>query len=192
MREFKNIWSPILVKDQTWRPKKNEKLVIEIGAGVGLHPIQYAQENNNDFVVAIERTLNKFQKMQRRHKNHHLANLLPIHADATRWICQNIRENEVDKYFILYPNPYPKSCQANKRFHNMPFMQYLIKTLKKKGEIVLATNDLGYYQDAKKSLQEKFSLNLLEDGLWTFLPRTHFEKKYRARGEKCFNIKLIP
>ena len=193
MRHFNNIWSFVPIDEQKWRegiqPKQN--LAIEIGAGAGYHPVRFAQGNPETFLVAIERTQIKAEKMMGRVSYHpHLKNVCALHADAVEWICQNVQENEVSAYFMLYPNPYPKEKQANKRFMNMPFMHKLLQTLKTDGEITLATNMLFYYEEAKKVFCDTWGLKIKEDRVLDklFTPRTHFEKKYLARGEACYNV----
>jgi len=69
--KFNPIWEPIDTADQEWRNRVDgRKLVIEIGPGVGLHPIQYAKSNPDKFVVAIEKTSEKYAKFARRLENH--------------------------------------------------------------------------------------------------------------------------
>ena len=193
MRKFNNIWGTIAKEQQVWRKsmQPHQRLVIEIGAGVGMHPIQYAHHNPNDFIVAIERTTNKAQKLISRVNSHpQLNNIYPIHADAIEWISKNIDDNEVSHYFILYPNPYPKLKQANKRFMHMPFMYKLLATLQ--GQITLATNIESYYAEAKEVFTNTWGLDIITDEILpeNYPARTHFEKKYLARQEKCFNLVL--
>ncbi len=168
-------------------------LDIEIGCGVGYHPLQYAAENPKRTLVAFERTKEKFEKFQGR-LNHHkkFPNLIAIHGDAIAWICNGIKPKSVDQYFLLYPNPYPKEKQRNHRWFAMPFMSYLLETLKAKGTITLATNMEFYYEEAKELAQKDWDLKILVDDKidQKTKPRTHFEKKYLARGEACWNLVL--
>jgi tRNA G46 methylase TrmB len=58
-----------------------------------------------------------------------------MRANAVHWIAHYLSKQSVDAYFILYPNPYPKASQRNKRVHAMPFMGHLIATLKPGGTL---------------------------------------------------------
>lgn len=193
MRRFHNVWTPVPKPDQVWRraAESYPYLDIEVGAGVGYHAIQYARAHPDRFLIAIEKTSEKFTKFQNR-LNHHepIPNLFALQANAIQFIAQNIGEEEVNRYFILYPNPYPKAKQKNKRFMHMPFMYEMIKTLRSKGELTLSTNMSFYYEEAKQVLREVFEMRSVQDEKlpFNFTPRTHFEKKYLARGEECFNI----
>jgi len=195
MRHFTNIWQAIPVDKQAWRKelKARQKLIIEIGSGAGLHAIQLAKSRPDAFIIAIERTHTKATKLARRAANHpELTNLYPVHGDAVPWICENLQSHEVSEYYILYPNPYPKAAQANKRFMHMPFMHYLLDTLLPGGSLTVATNEMFYRDEAKVTFVRDWGLMLTEDGILQsdFTARSHFEKKYLARGECCYHMKF--
>ncbi len=192
MRLFKNpfVSDPI---DSPFRVHKKDaqNLIVEIGCGVGLHPIQYAQQSPDDYIIAIEKTREKYLKFAGRVEHHpDIKNIYPVHANAQHWVPQNILPNEVDKYFMLYPNPYPKEKHKNKRFMHMPFMAYIIETMKINATLELATNEKFYYQEAREVLADVWGLKLKSDSIIDSdtKARTHFEKKYLERGEVCYNL----
>lgn len=186
MRSFKRDKIPL---PKISLPELPNELTIEIGCGVGLHPIKYATANPEEPLLAIERTSEKFKHFQNRINHHpHLKNIYPLHADAISVITHLIKDNSVKKYFILYPNPYPKKNDQNKRFYAMPFMEEILRTLKPNGEIELATNDPNYRNECIEFFTQTWGLRLLNNSLYKNTPRTHFEKKYLERGEDCYNI----
>ena len=75
----------------------------------------------------------------------------------------------------------------------MPFMSYLVETLKPKGIITLATNEKYYFDESLENAENIFGLKVLENRIVdkSEKPRTHFEKKYLERGEICYNLMLI-
>lgn len=193
IRSFNPAWPKIPKADQIWREKLGTKpLVLEIGPGVGLHPIQFAKQNPDKFIIGIERTNEKFNKFAGRIQHHpQLNNIYAVHADAVEWISQNIQENEVSAYFLLYPNPYPKASQKNKRLMRMPFMQYLIKTMRVGATITMATNIEAFYVEAKNIWGQIECFKLIGDKIISaqdFIPRTHFERKYLGSGQKCWEL----
>jgi len=170
-------------------PPAFSQLDLEIGCGVGLHPIQYSQAHPDRFLIAIEHTTEKFSKFEGRLKRHApIPNLLAVHANAISWVTHRLKEKSVDRIFILYPNPKP-------RWTGLPFFQRLIWILKPEGQLTLATNLEDYAAEARRQLPAQFGLELqvdrkilplsLESG---FRPRTHFEKKYLMRGETCMDL----
>ena len=170
-----------------------KKLIIEIGCGVGFHPIQYAKSHPKQNIIAIEQTSEKFNKFKRRiNRNQPLPNLAPLQAEASQWVGHYVKPNQVDKYFLLYPNPYPQKKMTNLRWANRPFMAHLIDTLKSFGLIVFRTNLEDYAQETKQMLKDYWKLDLLEDYQVRSneRPWTHFEKKYLERGFNCYHLKF--
>jgi tRNA (guanine-N7-)-methyltransferase len=170
-------------------PRNFSNLDIEIGCGVGFHPIDYAKRNPERLLVAIEKTKEKFDKFLGRLERHpQIKSVIPIHTNAVWWIAHHVEPKSVDRYFILYPNPYPKDPQ--KRFFQMPFMSWVVETLKIGGTITLATNEKYYYEESLENGEKVFGLKVIENRTVdpTEKPRTHFEKKYLERGETCYNL----
>ncbi|MBT4760539.1 MAG: SAM-dependent methyltransferase [Bdellovibrionaceae bacterium] len=165
-------------------------LCLEIGAGAGLHAIQWAKDNCSERLIAIEQTHERASKLKQRVKNHSLENILPIQSDAMLFIPHYILENCIKDIFILYPNPNPKEKDKNQRWVNMPAMKNILATLKINGKLTLATNIENYANEASSGFQEQWQLNLLESKAspFSFNPRTHFEKKYLERKNTCYNL----
>ena len=163
---------------------------MEIGCGVGLHPIRWAQENTHKQILAFERTHLKFEKFQRRLVHHKLKNISAVQGDGIAWMIHALPSDSVEKLFLLYPNPYPKEAQANKRFHRMPAFFGVLEKLQREAEIVLATNCEFYAREAEKYFVGHWRLSLRERKILPkdFVPRSHFEKKYLDRGEICWNL----
>ncbi|MEK6553838.1 MAG: SAM-dependent methyltransferase [Bdellovibrionota bacterium] len=178
-----------------WLKKSATPLYLEIGCGVGLHPIKFAKSNPQFRLLAFERTSEKFNKAHQRFINNGSPeNLLIIHGDASFFIDElflnKIKSPALDGVFILYPNPYPKNSQANLRLAHMPLTHALAKALKINGTLVLASNKSDYIDEAHELIPQKTPLKILKkrriDAAET--PRTHFEKKYLGRGEDCFEL----
>lgn len=183
--------SPDIKKEWPEFNNHGKPICIEIGCGVGLHPILYSKKYPENFLVAIEHTKNKFEKFERRFQNNGSpSNLLPIHGNAINWINDNLTSHSVYEYFLLYPNPSPKAGDLNKRWYAMPFMGVIIDTLVKGGRITIASNETFYIEEAKNYMTKNWNLKLLNESkiLEQETYRTHFEKKYVGRKEDCINL----
>ncbi|MFK8137753.1 MAG: SAM-dependent methyltransferase [Bdellovibrionales bacterium] len=169
---------------------------LEIGAGVGLHAIRKAQNAPNTVHIAIERTKDKFAKLQNRQKSHGLENLIVVHDDAINWLCHNGLPNCINRIFIPYPNPYMKN--KNARFPFMPFNHWMLSCLKPQGLLEFRTNISQYQTEILEEYVDTWGLKLLvsnslEKNQLTndYKATTHFEKKYLERGETCFLIQFL-
>ena len=169
-------------------------LDVEIGCGVGFHPLKYSAANPERFLVAIEHSSERFAKFERRIAHHPVRqNLLAVHEDAEAFFVHYFKPQTLDRILILYPNPYPKKVHLNRRWYGMPFAKYMVDCLKLDGQLTLATNEEFYAQEAIKFFTNYWGLGLVENSQLkasenSFAPRTHFEKKYLENGQTCFNL----
>ncbi|MFN3453512.1 MAG: tRNA (guanine(46)-N(7))-methyltransferase TrmB [Pseudobdellovibrio sp.] len=165
-------------------------LNLEIGCGVGLHPILWAKDNPEHGLIALERTKEKFIKFSHRMQHHsHIKNVLPLHADARSVVTHQLADESIETIFLLYPNPEPKN--KNQRWINMPFFSEFTRILKPHGQIEIRTNILAYAEEVKTlSASRGFTIHKYDSISSTNKPETHFEKKYLARNQICMKIVL--
>ena len=168
--------------------KDNLPLLLEIGAGKGKHALGFVSQNPDKHLVAIERTRNKFDAFAKLTALQNAPNLDVIHADAIAWIVHAIAPSSVAKIFILYPNP--EQHNPNQQWLNMPFFEFLLSRLRDNGEVVLVTNIESYMDNAAKRATEIWCLPNTRYQVPIDSQRTHFEVKYLARGETCWELSM--
>lgn len=170
------------------KPEITDNCYLEIGAGRGLHAVQFAQENPDKQLIAIERTRVKFEDFAKRSEHGRFDNLIPIHADAIPWVVHALPPKSLNGVFLLYPNPEPKN--AAQRWLKMPFFEFLISRLKSNATIILATNIKDYFDEAVEQTEKLWQLPFETFDVPTDSKRTHFEIKYLARGETCYQLEI--
>lgn len=161
----------------------SQPICLEIGAGKGKHALQFTAQHPQQHLVAIERTREKFEAMQKQHQQEGQENLQPVHADALPWVVHALYPQQVEQCFILYPNPEPHN--PAQRWLNMPFFEFLLSRLQPKGQITLASNIPDYIAEAEQQLQQVWQLPYIKEVIPATSARTHFEIKYLERGELC-------
>ena len=178
---------------------------LEIGAGKGMHALQWAENNPDKTLIAIERTAEKYQVFAERAATQALRNLIPVHADAIPYLVHYIPPASVTACFILYPNPEPHN--PAQRWVNMPFFEFLLSRLCPLSQIYLASNIPAYLDEAENRLKEVWQLPYQRYAIdesflslsaghrkWpcdnTHPGRTHFERKYLLRGEPCGELSI--
>jgi tRNA (guanine-N7-)-methyltransferase len=192
MREFR----PHLVPNpgfQLWTPVSGAPLDLEIGAGQGLHAIRRCLRHPERHLIAIEKTNERHAKFRRRLERHpSVTNLSLFHADAVNFVTHALAPASLEQVFLLYPNPYLKSAQTKRRWHNRPFMAALLEKMKPGAHLTLATNIESYWREAEERFQKEWLLTVVDSGPVDpqVEPRTHFERKYLERGERCWNLVL--
>lgn len=175
-----------VMPDATLTPKSS--LVLEIGAGKGKHALSFTMQNPDKHLIAIERTRNKFEAFEKLAAQQNSANLTAIHADAIAWIVHAIAPNSIDSIYILYPNP--EQHNPNQQWLNMPFFEFLLSRLQVGGEIILATNIETYMDNAEQQANEVWCLPNTRSKVASSSQRTHFEVKYLARQETCWELSM--
>ena len=160
-----------------------EPVCVEVGAGKGKHALLFSKNNPDTQLIAIERTREKFLAMQKQHAVEGQTNLRTVHADALPWIVHALYPQQVEQFFILYPNPEPHN--PAQRWVNMPFFEFLLSRLKTGGTITLASNIPAYIEEAETQVRELWKLPFVKEVIAADSARTHFEIKYLERGELC-------
>ena len=177
--------------------RRYERLDLEIGCGVGWHPIVYAKTNSDRGLIAIEHTVTKFESFESRlRRNPEIPNLAAVHANAVSWLAHAPAALTFDRVLFMYPNPEPKN--AAKRWIRMPFFGALLERLRPAAEILIVTNEAGYAREVETEAKTRWGLNKIslktisrrEDP--EFKPRTHFEKKYFLRDEILHELRISP
>lgn len=168
-------------------------LDLEIGSGAGWHALTRATAYPRRRLIAIERTSAKFGKLEGRFESHDRpVALLPLHADAVSIVTHELPAGRFDNVFLLYPNPEPKN--PAQRWIRMPFFARVIELLAPEGLITFATNERFYFDELLELGPRDWPLEIASrrelPPAMVDSARTHFEKKYLARGETCLEVQF--
>jgi tRNA G46 methylase TrmB len=90
-----------------------------------------------------------------------------------------------DKHFLLYPNPYPKASQLQRRWHASPVFPTLIKL---GGTLELRSNWQIYLQEFALALQQCDIGSSVREYHPSDAPLTLFEKKYHTSGQPLWQL----
>lgn len=169
-------------------------LDLEIGAGSGWHSITYAKNNPTRTLISIEHSRTRFDRFKNRCCSNELDNLIALQSQAEAFVTGFLPPLSLSRIFILYPNPNLKN--PAKRWLRMPFFSALLDRLKVGGEIILTTNQEWYFTEALQMATRVWNLRVLHSTCFSKAippvhgPRTHFEKKYLLRGDRCFEVRF--
>lgn len=157
-------------------------IILDTGCGTGQSSRELARQNPDCAVIGIDKSAVRLARGQQTADTDNLlllrANLLdfmPL-ARAAHWRCR--------KLFMLYPNPWPKAAQLNKRWHGSPVFPDAIAL---GGELELRTNWLIYAQEMQLALRVFGVASELE----AHAPNpalTLFESKYQASGHDLWRL----
>lgn len=166
--------------------KRQAPLVAEIGSGYG-HFMQYycALNPGDNFIGMDYRFKRSFQLVQKLNKLN-TTNFRYLRAKGER-IGHLFQENELDKLYYFFPDPWPKARHHKKRLFQKAFLDQLHKVLASEGEMLIKTDHDGYFSWMLDVLQneERFEITLKSWDLYKEAPE-HFLASFQTKFEKIF------
>lgn len=165
-----------------WLKGRSGELILDSCCGIGESSRHLANRYPDANVIAVDRSAHRLSK----HENcftGELDNLLFVRADLIDfWRLAAASEWRLAKHFILYPNPYPKSAQVQRRWHASPVFSDLL-TLG--GELTVRSNWRLYIEEFVRALAlagHETSVQLYSADQ----PMSAFERKYWESGQQSW------
>ncbi len=169
---------------------KSENLEIEIGSGKGNFIISKAKSNPNINYIAIEKYPSVLVGLIKKLNDLDLPNLKVISYDAA--LINDIFENEVDKVYLNFSDPWPKKSHAKRRLTHENFLKEYDKIFKTESYIEMKTDNYKLFSYSLVSLSqygyklEYVSLNLHEENIENHM--TEYEKKFSSLGQNIYKV----
>ncbi len=116
---------------------------LEIGFGGGEHLVWQAQANPSVGLIGCEPFLNGVARVLGEIDRHNLKNIR-LHNDDARQVIDWLPENQIDRCFILFPDPWPKKRHAKRRLVTQDFLTDLARVMKPGAEFRFATDIADY------------------------------------------------
>ena len=172
---------------QKWLGDYNGPIIFDSCCGVGLSTQQLALNYSDAKIIGIDKSDIRVGK-----HSHHAQdadnkadNYLILRADVIDFWRLAVQAGiTLSRHFLLYPNPYPKKTQVQKRWHGSASFLDLNKL---GGILEVRSNWLLYLQECQfvlTKLNRDSTICLVNDPQ----PLTMFEKKYQASGQSCYRL----
>lgn len=174
-----------------------KKVYVEIGFGSGEHLVQNAAQNCEIAFIGCEPFENGIVKALRDIHTNALKNVRIFKGDA-RLLLEKFPSESIDRFYILFPDPWPKRRYNKRRLISETFVQNLLyPKLRKQGKVIVATDCEDYMQNIVDILgNSKYSshfkmatedLKELQKRPEWFTP-TRYEQKAISRGLHPFYL----
>lgn len=154
--------SPYVVSEEklpscpgTWKQElfgNDRELFIEIGMGKGKFIYQMAKTHPDINFVGIEKYSSVLLRAIQKMEEAPLPNLKFIRMDAED-ICQVFGEQEVDRIYLNFSDPWPKDRHAKRRLPSRQFLARYDQILKKDGIIEFKTDNRDLFDFALEELE---------------------------------------
>jgi len=159
-------------------------LVFDSGCGTGLSTVRLAQRHPNCLVIGIDQSEDR---LGRRDKSIVPDNCALVRAQAEDiWRLALKAGWHLDRHYLLYPNPWPKKSQLQRRWHGHPVFPTLLAL---GGRLELRTNWKIYAQEFTEVIRLATATVVSVSPL-AGEDLTPFETKYREQGEQLWQISV--
>lgn len=165
-----------------WLESQSKPLIFDSCCGVGESSRVIAQRFPQHAVIALDRSEVRLEKQQRCFDTA-LENLLFVRADLMDfWRLAEEAGWQLDYHFLLYPNPYPKPGQLQRRWHASPVFSSLLAL---GGELCVRSNWRTYIEEFVVALAQADKESCVQE-YRADEPMTAFERKYWASDQRSW------
>jgi tRNA (guanine-N7-)-methyltransferase len=181
----------------TWKKSISggKPIYLEIGMGKGQFIIKNALLNKDINYIGIEKEKSIVYKALNKvldTNDKGIDNLVILNFDAAN-ILDIFEDNEVDKIYLNFSDPWPKKRHAKKRLTSDIFLEKYKNVFKKDNNIIMKTDNMNLFEYSLESLSrngyalEKVSLDLHNSEIENNA-ETEYEKRFVAKGNKIYYV----
>ncbi len=188
-RELKGKWKEKFGND---RP-----IHVEIGMGKGQFILKLAALNPDINYIGIEKFSSVLIRAVEKQEEAELPNLVFLRFDAED-IEDIFDENEVDRIYLNFSDPWPKERHAKRRLTSTRFLGRYIKFLKPEGYVAFKTDNKELFDFSLEQVKEAgwrleevtFDLHNSEFAEGNIM--TEYEERFSAKGNPIFRLVGYP
>ncbi len=175
------------VDPRTFFTVKPQSVSLEVGFGGGEHLASLAASAPDKGFIGCEVFLNGVASMVRHVSELGLSNVRIFDNDAHH-LLPRLTDASLDRIFLMFPDPWPKSRHAKRRFINRKMLDELARLLVDGGEFRVATDHPVYMRWTLLHGTENTQFEWAPAGskCWRERPpdspRTRYEEKARKEG----------
>lgn len=158
------------------------KLEIEIGVGKGRYMRELARANPDTRLIGIEKSRTWFECAREKLEKDGAAGVLLLHSYADPILEAYLPAESVDRFHILFPDPWPKRRQQGRRiFQDWP-MKLIWRALRPGGEIHFGTDHAEYFVATRRLFDDELRAHFAFTPVASLACTSNFQAKYVKEG----------
>ncbi|MDL4839392.1 tRNA (guanosine(46)-N7)-methyltransferase TrmB [Aquibacillus rhizosphaerae] len=183
--EYKNKWNTVF--------KNNNPIHLEIGTGKGQFVAGMAKQYSDVNFVGMELAKSIIVSAVQKVSDSNQENVRLINEDAND-LSEFFGENEVEKIYLNFSDPWPKARHAKRRLTFKNFLEQYENILNSNGELILKTDNRGLFEFSLVSFSqygmilEEVLLDLHDQADPTNI-MTEYEEKFSGIGQPIYRCK---
>jgi tRNA (guanine-N7-)-methyltransferase len=166
-------------------PNSVQEIWLEVGFGAGEHLVWQAREHPHVGLIGAEPYEMGMAKLLTKLEESPLNNVRLFEGDG-RDIIEGLPDISLGRFFLLFPDPWPKTRHHKRRFLQMEMLDSLARVLKPGAELRFATDDKSYLPYALERLIAHPAFDWLAEGPgdWKFRPADWPQTRYETKAIK--------
>jgi tRNA G46 methylase TrmB len=169
-----------------WLGDWQGELILDSCCGVGESTMNIALTHPNAKVIGVDKSALRTDKHQAYASN--VENYIIIRADLTDFLRLLVLQGKtLDKHYLLYPNPYPKSAHLQRRWYATSALADIIKL---GGRLEVRSNWQLYIEEFSRALEIAKVQNQTQQ-YTSETAMTPFERKYWRSGQNSWQMVAI-
>lgn len=176
--------------------QRPERVWLEIGFGGGEHLAHQAAAHPEVGLIGCEPFVSGVARLLWLIETQGLTNIR-LFTDDARLLMQALPDGCLERIFVLFPDPWPKTRHHKRRIVNPSTAAEFVRLLRPGGEVRLATDDMSYARAMLLALRGRPELQWQarraadwrqRSADW---PITRYESKALAAGQACVYLRFM-
>jgi tRNA (guanine-N7-)-methyltransferase len=162
-----------------------QEIWLEVGFGAGEQLVWQALHNPSVGLIGAEPYEMGVAKLLRKLEEHPLNNVRLYEGDG-RDIIEVLPDASLSRFFLLFPDPWPKTRHHKRRFLQMEMLDQVARVLREGAELRFATDDKSYLPYALERLMAHPAFTWAATGPadWKAHPEGWPPTRYEAKAIK--------
>ncbi len=170
----------------------NDKpLILEIGCGKGMFIVKMAKLFPEFNFLGVEVSENVIVSACEKAVDENLDNVMFFNCGG-EYLQRFIKDNSIDRIYLNFSTPYPKSKNANRRLTYPRYLEIYKSILKPNGEVHQKTDSMSLFEYSLEQFSQNgfalknISLDLQNSGFDNIM--TEYETKFVSLGKPIYRL----
>lgn len=166
-----------------------ERIVLDSGCGTGESTRQIGQAMPDCLVIGVDKSLARLSRTGADTFPYRDGNLIWLRAELSSfWRLARSAGWRLQAHYLMYPNPWPKPGQVQRRWHAHPVFPVMLAL---GGRLEMRCNWEVYALEFSRAVNRVLGLDVQAEELKESVISSSFERKYRASSHTLYSV-VVP